>query len=365
VQASNNDGKWNKHGATLRILVHPPWYRSSWAVAAYILLAVGIIVLGNRTHARGLLRRERQRAAMREMELRAQAAEASTRALRLENERAARELEQAHELERAYHQLRETQAQLMHTEKMALLGQLTAGIAHELKNPLNFVNNFADLSLDLVQEIRDALERDGAGLDATVRKTVDTLADDLASSAAKIREHGGRADGIVRNMMLHAHGVPGEFQPTVLNTLLEEALQLATFGFRSMERNFTMDVHTDLDARVGHIDVVPQDMNRVLYNVLNNACYAAFERWRRDNGPGIPTRFNEKIFEPFFTTKPAGEGTGLGLSLSYDIVVQQHGGDIRYHSDGATFTEFVITLPNKRADAAMRHPPDRNNDASS
>ncbi len=257
--------------------------------------------------------------------------------------------------------LKSMQAQLVQQEKMASLGQLTAGIAHEIKNPLNFVNNFAELIEELAEELAEALAQ---GEDVT-----DILLD-LKQNAARIAHHGKRADDIVRSMMQHARGGTGEHAPTAINTLVEEYVNLAYHGMRASRPDFTVEVERAYDEAVDRVELVPQEIGRVLLNLLGNAFDAVYEHAARisgdyaptvkvstrqvngkveiqvsDNGPGIPTEVRDRIFEPFFTTKPTGTGTGLGLSLSYDIVTQGHGGTLTVESierEGAT---FVITLP--------------------
>ncbi|HEX4616949.1 MAG TPA: ATP-binding protein, partial [Stellaceae bacterium] len=255
------------------------------------------------------------------------------------------------------------QANLVHAEKMASLGQLTAGIAHEIKNPLNFVNNFAELSRELLQELRDTIASPGAEQDELIAT--------LTANLAKIAEHGRRADGIVTSMLLHSRGGTGERRATDLNALVEEALNLAFHGARAKDKSFNITLERDLDIELRPIELVPQDITRVLLNLFGNGFYAANKRLRegtgpafqpslrvatrdlgdraeirvRDNGVGMPPEVRSKLFTPFFTTKPTGEGTGLGLSISYDIVVQQHGGTITVDSRAGEFTEFTVRLP--------------------
>ncbi len=275
--------------------------------------------------------------------------------------------------ENALTDLRRTQDRLVQTEKLASLGQLTAGIAHEIKNPLNFVNNFAELSVELVDEMGEALAADKLGLSAEQRADIDDLTALLKSNLRKIAEHGKRADSIVRNMLLHSRTGSGERRAADINALAEEALNLAYHGARAADQSFNITLEKNLDPNAGNADMYPQEFIRVLVNVIGNGFYAARKRGEharppgfepilrlatrdlgdqvelrvRDNGTGIPDAVRDKIFEPFFTTKPAGEGTGLGLSLSYDIVVKQHGGQLHVDSQTDAFTEFVITLPRR------------------
>ncbi len=272
-------------------------------------------------------------------------------------------------LEQALADLKSMQAQLVHSEKMASLGQLTAGIAHEIKNPLNFVINFAEVSLDLIRELRAEL-RPMLALAGSERASVaEELLVDLEQNVGKVREHGGRADGIIRSMLLHSRGHSGTFQPTDLNQLLEEYAKLAYHGMRAQDSGFQVTIETALDPGLGAVNVVPQDLGRALLNVIHNACYAADAGRRgntgepglvlissrklpqavevrvRDNGNGIPPELREKIFDPFFTTKPTGVGTGLGLSIAFEIVVHQHHGEIRVETEPGKFTEFILKIP--------------------
>ena len=274
--------------------------------------------------------------------------------------------------EKAYRELKATQANLVHAEKMASLGQLTAGIAHEIKNPLNFVNNFAGLSSDLLNELREAIAPALRGLQTDSVVEVEDLITTLSGNLSRIVDHGRRADGIVKSMLLHSRGGSGDRQNVNLNTLIEEALNLAYHGERAQDQNFNITLERELDRDLGLIELVPQDVTRVFLNLFGNGFYATNKRQRnegagsdyrpiirvttrdlgdpievrvRDNGIGIPAGIQAKLFTPFFTTKPTGEGTGLGLSISYDIVVQQHGGTIAVDSHLSEFTEFVIRLP--------------------
>jgi signal transduction histidine kinase len=289
----------------------------------------------------------------------------------VEQNRRERELRAAHE------ELKATQASLIHAEKMASLGQLTAGIAHEIKNPLNFVNNFATLSVELLDELKETVRPVIAALGGDKRAEVDEVVDMLTANLEKIAEHGKRADGIVKSMLAHSRGAGGERQRADLNALTEEALNLAYHGARAQDPNFNITLERELDRTITPIELVPQDISRVLLNLFGNGFYAADKRRReaadaafrpvlkvvtrdlgneveirvRDNGTGIPTEFQDKLFQPFFTTKPTGEGTGLGLSISYDIVTQQHGGTITVDSRVGEFTEFTIRLPRSRQTA--------------
>jgi signal transduction histidine kinase len=280
--------------------------------------------------------------------------------------------------EGALRELRATQASLIHAEKMASLGQLTAGIAHEIKNPLNFVNNFAGLSVELLDELKETAAPAIEALGKDKRAEVDEVVAMLTGNLEKIAEHGRRADGIVRSMLEHSRGASGEHHEVSLNGLVEEALNLAYHGARAQDASFNITLERDLDPDIAPIELAPQDITRVCLNLFGNGFYAATKRQRdgvgpdfrpvlkvathdvgeaveirvRDNGTGIPAELRDKLFQPFFTTKPTGEGTGLGLSISWDIVTQQHGGTIAVDSVPGEFTEFTIRLPRRASLAA-------------
>jgi signal transduction histidine kinase len=273
--------------------------------------------------------------------------------------------------EAAYRDLKAAQANLIQAEKMASLGQLTAGIAHEIKNPLNFVNNFAGLSVELLDELKETAAPALSALDEDRRAEIDETVGMLTSNLEKIAEHGRRADNIVKSMLEHSRGVTGERREVDLNALIEEALNLAYHGARAQDQSFNITLERELEPELRRIELAPQEMTRVFLNLFGNGFYAVTKRARkngeapfrpvltvatrdcgdaievrvRDNGVGIPPEIRDKLFQPFFTTKPAGEGTGLGLSISYDIVTQQHGGTITVDSEPGAFTEFTIRLP--------------------
>jgi signal transduction histidine kinase len=274
-------------------------------------------------------------------------------------------------------ELQTAQASLVHAQKMAALGQLTAGIAHEIKNPLNFVNNFAGLSVELLDELKEASAQAMGALDASKRAEMVETIGMLTGNLEKIAEHGRRADGIVKSMLQHSRGGSGDWQASDLNALVEEALNLAYHGARAQDQSFNITMERDLDRNLLPIEVVPQDLMRVFLNLIGNGFYATNKRSRegdgtfrpvlkvttreageaveirvRDNGVGIPREHREKLFQPFFTTKPTGEGTGLGLSISYEIVTLQHGGTITVESEVGQFTEFAVRLPRRRHSAA-------------
>ncbi len=575
VKGSNNDGVWNEEGTSLQITITPPWWRTRWAYSIYALLVLAGVFATDRIQRRRLIKREYDRAQMREGKLRAEAAEAKASALQAENERKknvellseiGKEItasldmdtifyklyEHVNQLAEAtvfgvgiyhpqkeqieyrlafekgkryapysrdtrdknqfpvwcienrmpvfindvtqeygrylkafksanvegmrledgtlpeepfsiiylpllsqervlgvitiqsfqknaytnYHlnllqslatyttialdnadayrrldatlqNLKSTQQQLITQEKLASLGQLTAGIAHEIKNPLNFVNNFAVLSVDLAKELREEIAKiEDSGSKIVDRESIANIKEileTLEQNAEKINHHGKRADGIVKSMMQHARGSSGQRELTDINHLLDEAVNLTYHGMRANDASFNITIEKEYDATIGKLEVVPQDLSRVFLNVVNNACYAAHQKKRntpltplkggivvessydsvlvnespleggqggviqnafsptlsvitknlgdkieiriRDNGNGIPQDVREKIFNPFFTTKPTGQGTGLGLSISYDIIVQQHRGEIKLETEAGKFTEFIIQLP--------------------
>jgi signal transduction histidine kinase len=293
----------------------------------------------------------------------------------IENTRLLRELrERTKDLSDSLEELRTAQDRLVQTEKLASLGQLTAGIAHEIKNPLNFVNNFSALSAELVDELQDVLKP--TALEDKTREEIDELTHLLKGNLEKVVQHGKRADSIVKNMLLHSREGSGEHRPADINAIVEESLNLAYHGARAEKSGFNITLNRDLDPNAGMIDLYPQEITRVFLNLISNGFYAATKRKEsadgsfeptlsattkslgnkveiriRDNGTGIPREVKEKMFNPFFTTKPAGEGTGLGLSMSHDIVVKQHGGKIDVDTQPGSFTEFIITLP--RTGAAL------------
>ena len=298
-------------------------------------------------------------------------------AIAIENVRLFESVEaRTRELAKSLDDLRTAQDRLVQTEKLASLGQLTAGIAHEIKNPLNFVNNFSAVSVELIDELREALG--GAHLDSKLRAEIIEIGDTLQGNLDKVVQHGKRADAIVKNMLLHSRQGSGERRPVDINALVDESLNLAYHGARAEKQGFNITLERSFDPAAGEVDLFPQEITRALLNLISNGFYAATKRKAesnggdyeptlavatknlgssveiriRDNGTGIPPEMKEKLFNPFFTTKPAGEGTGLGLSISHDIIVKQHGGSIEVDTQPGEFTEFRIVLPRAAASAA-------------
>ena len=295
-------------------------------------------------------------------------------AIAIENVRLFESVEsRTRELAKSLDELRTAQDRLVQTQKLASLGQLTAGIAHEIKNPLNFVNNFSAVSVELIQELREAIQ--AARSDSGKGAEIIELADMLEGNLDKIIQHGKRANSIVKNMLLHSREGSGEHRPVEINAIVEESLNLAYHGARAEKQGFNITLERAFDPSAGQVDLYPQEVTRVFLNLIANGFYAAMKRKSqanddtyeptltattknlgdkveiriRDNGTGIRPETKDKIFNPFFTTKPAGEGTGLGLSLSHDIVVKQHGGSIEVDSQPGEFTEFRIILPRAAA----------------
>jgi signal transduction histidine kinase len=346
IKAANSNGVWSDEDVMLNINIEPPWWRTWWA---YVIYAVCFVV-GFFEIERALRRRvvEKQRALTRD-----------------------KELAQAKEIEKAYVKLKTTQTQLVHAEKMASLGELTAGIAHEIQNPLNFVNNFAEVSVDLLDEMDEEMAEGNP-------EEVKAIKADLKQNLEKINFHGQRASGIVKGMLEHSRSGDGQKAFTDINVLVEEYLRLAYHGLRAKDKSFNADFNADLDESLPEINVMPQEIGRVMLNLINNAFHAVRQKIKdsgkdyqpavtvstrylgsedaggareskyvqitvKDNGSGIPQNVLDKIFQPFFTTKPSGEGTGLGLSLSYDIV-KAHGGELKVETKEGEGTEFIIVL---------------------
>ncbi|GAC1425455.1 MAG: sensor histidine kinase [Flavisolibacter sp.] len=342
VQGSNNDGVWNNIGDKLIIIIKPPWWRTTLAYIIYACMFITLIVFVDRLQKKRVIKKERS--------------------IFIE-----KEFQQAKEIEKAYHELKATQAQLIQSEKMASLGELTAGIAHEIQNPLNFVNNFSEVSVELANELNDDKFE---GLTKGAQDQIRIITKDIKENLNKILFHGRRADSIVKSMLLHSRKSTGKKELTDINNLVDEYLRLSYQGFRSKEKGFNTNIEKNMDLSIEKVNIIPQDIGRVLLNLFNNSFYSLKEKASkaapnfkpiilvqtrtvsnsieiiiRDNGIGMDQAVIEKIFQPFFTTKPTGSGTGLGLSLSYDIITKSHGGKLKVRSVEGREAEFIITLP--------------------
>ncbi len=331
VKGSNADGIWNEEGDYITITIAPPFWLTTWAYGIYLII-LGLVGFG-------IYRVQKARIIKREQD-------------RIKDQ----QLAQAIEIEQAYTDLKHTQTQLIHSEKMASLGELTAGIAHEIQNPLNFVNNFSDLNKELLEELKDAVAQND-------QEEVTALIKDLSENETKIIHHGKRAEEIVKSMLQHSRTGSVEKELTDINALADEYLRLAYHGLRAKDKSFNADFKAELEPDMPKVKVIAQDIGRVILNLINNAFQAVqgaekpevlvstklrdnqIEITVADNGSGIPDDIKEKIFQPFFTTKPTGEGTGLGLSMSYDIVTKGHGGTIEMESEEGRGTKFIITIP--------------------
>ncbi len=348
---------------------HDTWNNLFDAAQAFAFIWMGTMLLINRKQRKAL---EKER--LKTLEEERQNKIMATLKADLEVQVAERTAEitiQKEALEHALSDLKATQSQLIQSEKLASLGELTAGIAHEIQNPLNFVNNFAEVNTELIDEMTVEIEKGNM-------EEVKAIASDIKANEIKIRHHGKRADNIVKGMLHHSRTSSGIKEPTDINDLADEYLRLSYHGLRAKDKSFNATMKTDFDGTIKSINVISQDIGRVLLNLINNAFYAVAEKKKReveagrpyeptvtvktlgnslspdritevrvsvkDNGNGIPQSVKEKIFQPFFTTKPTGEGTGLGLSLSYDII-KAHGGEFVIHTEEGKYTEFVFTLP--------------------
>jgi len=336
VKAVNNtNGIWQEKD--INVIISPPWWKRWWAYCIYGILFIALIFSLDRFQKARILKKEREKTRSKEMA-------------------------QAKEIEKAYNELKVTQSQLIQSEKMASLGELTAGIAHEIQNPLNFVNNFSEINKEMLEEMKAEMNKGNIN-------NANAIANDVIENEEKIIHHGKRADAIVKGMLQHSRSSSNIKEPANINALADEYLRLSYHGLRAKDKGFNADFKTDFDNTIGKINVVPQDIGRVLLNLYNNAFYAASERRKMegerykpmvsvstkknigrveikvtDNGNGIPQKVLDKIFQPFFTTKPAGQGTGLGLSLSYDII-KAHGGEIKVESREGEGSQFIVQLP--------------------
>jgi signal transduction histidine kinase/ligand-binding sensor domain-containing protein len=335
VRAVNPSNVWSEASYTFKVL--PPWFRTWWAYCFYGLLLLALFFMAGRMIRKRTIQKEKEKTKE-------------------------RELEHAKEIEKAYHELKSTQAQLIQSEKMASLGELTAGIAHEIQNPLNFVNNFSEVNQEMIAEMQTELK-------AGNTEEAIAISNEIKDNEEKINHHGKRADAIVKGMLQHSRSSTGVKESTDINTLADEYLRLSYHGLRAKDKDFNAIMETHFDNSIGKINIIPQDIGRVLLNLCNNAFYATHEKKQQagnsyqpiitvttkkinssieikvaDNGNGVPQKVIDKIFQPFFTTKPTGEGTGLGLSLSYDII-KAHGGEIKVETKEGEGTTFIIQLP--------------------
>ena len=340
VRSKNLNGTWGQP-AILNFTITPPWYKTWWAYTLYILLGLGILRAYIVYRSR-MLKKEN----------------------RILEEKVALRTKQ---LQESIENLKSTQSQLIQSEKMASLGELTAGIAHEIQNPLNFVNNFSEVSVELADELKT--EIDNIDINPEKKKELESLIDDLVQNQQKINFHGKRADTIVKGMLQHSRSSSGVKEPTDMNVLADEYLRLSYHGLRAKDKSFNATMKTDFDERLPKINVVSQDVGRVILNLITNAFYSVTEKMKmngqayeptvwvstkkinnsievrvKDNGMGVPQKVLDKIFQPFFTTKPVGQGTGLGLSLSYDII-KTHGGELKVETKEGEGAEFIIQLP--------------------
>lgn len=328
--------------ASFSFTITPPWWKTWWAYTLYIICIVFGVVAFVRYRSRRLI------------------------AEKAELEEKVKERTTA--LEKSLDELKATQKQLVQSEKMASLGELTAGIAHEIQNPLNFVNNFAEVSIELAEELKEELGK--VTMDADTKDNVDAIIDDLVQNQQKINFHGKRADSIVKGMLQHSRTGSGQKEPTNINVLADEYLRLSYHGLRAKDKTFNAKLETSFDESLPKISVLAQEIGRVLLNLYTNAFYSVMKKKKsgienyqpvvsvstqkvgnaieirvKDNGLGIPQNVLDKIYNPFFTTKPTGEGTGLGLSLSYEIVTKAHNGTIHAETKEGEFAEFIIRLP--------------------
>jgi signal transduction histidine kinase len=334
LKAQSPDGVWSEPVIyTFKVL--PPWYRTWWAYSLYALAFLAAVWIFIRWRIRTL---KKEKIVLEE-----------------------KVLHRTEQLKKSLEELKATQTQLIQSEKMASLGELTAGIAHEIQNPLNFVNNFSEVNTELIDELEQ--EANKGNIDE-----IKSIAKDIKENEQKIIHHGKRADAIVKGMLQHSRVGTGQKEPTDINTLADEYLRLSYHGMRAKDKTFNAEIKTDFDSFIGKINIVPQDIGRVLLNLYNNAFYAVQEKQKTtdekfqstvsittkklndkveirvaDNGNGIPQKVLDKIFQPFFTTKPTGQGTGLGLSLAYDIV-KAHGGEIKVKTEEDEGAEFIIIL---------------------
>jgi signal transduction histidine kinase len=340
VSSKGIDGKWGKP-TDFKFTISPPWYETWWAYIIFGLLILGLL--------RGYI---------------------VYRSRKLKKENKILEEKVKHrtvQLQKSLEDLKATQSQLIQSEKMASLGELTAGIAHEIQNPLNFVNNFSEVNTELTDELKEELNK--TNLSPAEKLPIEKIADDIKVNQQKISFHGKRADSIVKGMLQHSRSTNGQKEMTNINTISDEYLRLAYHGLRAKDKSFNATMKTEFDENLPKINVVAQDIGRVILNLITNAFYAVTEKKKtaapgyeptvtvitkksngivsvtvKDNGDGVSKKVLDKIFQPFFTTKPTGQGTGLGLSLSYDII-KAHGGELKVKTKEGEGSEFIIELP--------------------
>jgi len=337
LQASNASNEFNGPEKILFIQIQPPWWQTWWARLLFAFVFVTALWSFIQYRSKNLKQRN----------------------LALEEKVMHRTKELKHSLE----ELRATQVQLIQREKMASLGELTAGIAHEIQNPLNFVNNFSEINVELIDEMKEDIQSGNL-------KEASEIADNVKENNVKISHHGKRADSIVKGMLLHSRTSTGQKEPTDINLLADEYIRLSYHGLRAKDKSFNATMITHYDPNLGKINMMAQDIGRVLLNLFNNAFYSVSEKLKtqpagyaptvwlstqktkdhleirvKDNGLGIQEKIRDKIFQPFFTTKPTGEGTGLGLSLSYEIITKGHGGELTVDSKEGEYVEFLISIP--------------------
>jgi signal transduction histidine kinase len=336
VSSRNSNQEWSAP-ARLEFRIAPPWWQTWWA---YVLFGIAIVSI---LRAYIIFRAKKLKKENKVLEERVK--------------------DRTEQLNTKMEQLKSTQSQLIQSEKMASLGELTAGIAHEIQNPLNFVNNFSELSNELIDEMNEEIAKGDF-------EEAKFIAKDIKSNLEKINHHGKRADSIVKGMLQHSRSSSGTKEPTDINKLADEYLRLAYHGLRAKDKSFNATLETDFDDTIGKIPVIAQDLGRVILNLITNAFYVVNEKKVKmdktyepivsvstkkikgkiiisikDNGNGIPQPVLDKIFQPFFTTKPTGQGTGLGLSMSYDIVTKGHGGELTVDTEQGKGTIFTIQLP--------------------
>jgi signal transduction histidine kinase len=385
IKAANGNGVWAQKN--IAVTITPPWWQTWWAYTFMALAFIGCIWLFIFYRSRNLVKEKRlleQQVGLRTREVVRQKEEISAQHDQLKD--ALSELQntqtkllqqkeeiskQRDQLKQALEGLQSTQTQLIHREKMASLGELTAGIAHEIQNPLNFVKNFSEVNIELLGEIEEALARGNI-------HEAKLISADIKYNLEKIAHHGKRADSIVKGMLYHSRNSTNKKEPTNINVLADECLRLTYHGLRAKDKSFNATMKMEFDETLEELYIIPQDIGRVFLNLFTNAFYSVMEKNKlqgegppadrreyeptvsvstkkikdkveikvTDNGLGIPQRVLDKIYQPFFTTKPTGEGTGLGLSLSYDII-KSHGGELKVKTKEGEFAEFIVFLPLK------------------